>query len=107
VSTTAWRAVASKSLVLFGLAIGAGQDNYKSSANVVGRSALANGTASVEQELKRTNYFADLSMNLMVLKIVGEVGMVQGGVVDTFNQWDGKQPDDKRMYGSVGARFSF
>jgi hypothetical protein len=46
-------------------------------------------------------------MNLMVLKIVGEVGMVQGGVVDTFNQWDGKQPDDKRMYGSVGARFSF
>ena len=46
-------------------------------------------------------------MNLMVLKIVGEVGMVQGGVVNTFNQWDGKQADDKRMYGSVGARFSF
>ena len=107
VSTTAWRAVASKSLVLFGLAIGAGQDKYKSSANVVGRSALATGTARVEQSLTRTNYFADLSMNLMVLKIIGEVGMVQGGVVDTFNQWDGKQPDDKRMYGSVGARFSF
>lgn len=107
VNTTAWRAVASKSLVLFGIAIGAGQDTYKSSANVVGRSALVSGTASVEQSLKRTNYFADLSMNLMVLKIIGEVGMVQGGTVDTFNQWDGKQPDDKRMYGSVGARFSF
>ena len=107
VNTTAWRAVASKSLVLFGIAIGAGQDTYKSSADVVGRSGIANGNASVEQTLKRTNYFADLSMNLMVLKIIGEVGMVQGGTVDTFNQWDGKQPDDKRMYGSVGARFSF
>jgi hypothetical protein len=107
VSTTAWRAVASKSLVMFGLAIGAGQDTYKSSASVIGRSALAEGTASVEQELKRTNYFADLSVNLMVLKIVGEVGMVQGGTVTTFNQWDGKQADDKRMYGSVGARLSF
>ena len=107
VSTTAWRVVASKSLVMFGLALGAGQDTYKSSANVIGRSAVAEGTARVEQELKRTNYFADLSMNLMVLKIIGEVGMVQGGTVDTFNQWDGKQAADKRMYGSVGARLSF
>jgi len=107
VNTTAWRAVASKSLVMFGLAFGAGQDTYKSSANVIGRSALAEGTARVEQELKRTNYFADLSMNLMVLKIVGEVGMVQGGTVETVNQWDGKQPADKRMYGSVGMRLSF
>jgi hypothetical protein len=107
VSTTAWRVVASKSLVFFGLALGAGQDDYKSSANVVGRSALAEGTAGVEQSLKRTNYFADLSMNLMILKVIGEVGMVQGGTVNTFNSWDGKQAADKRMYGSVGARLSF
>ena len=46
-------------------------------------------------------------MNLMLLKIIGEVGMVQGGEVQTFNQWDGKQPADKRMYGSVGMRLSF
>jgi hypothetical protein len=68
---------------------------------------VADGTARVEQDLKRTNYFADLSLNLMVLKLVGEIGMVQGGTVETFNTWDGKQPDDKRMYGSVGARLSF
>ncbi len=108
VSTTAWRVVASKSLVFFGLALGAGQDKYSSSADVVGTAgALASGAVRVEQDLKRTNYFADLSMNLMLLKIVGEVGMVQGGVVETFNTWDGKQPADRRMYGSVGARFSF
>ncbi len=107
VSTTAWRVVASKSLVMFGLALGAGTDKYKSSANIVGRSALASGEARVEQTISRTNYFADLSMNLMLLKIIGEVGMVQGGEVNTVNRWDGKQPADKRMYGSVGARFSF
>jgi hypothetical protein len=107
VSTTAWRVVASKSLVMFGLAVGAGTDKYKSSANVIGRSSLAEGEARVEQEMSRTNYFADLSMNLMILKIVGEVGMVQGGEVNTFNQWEGKQPADKRIYGSVGARLSF
>ena len=107
VSTTAWRVVASKSLVVFGLAVGAGQDKYESSANVVGRSALADGSASVEQTMTRTNYFADLSVNLMLLKIIGEVGMVQGGEVETFNQWDGKQAADKRMYGSVGMRLSF
>jgi hypothetical protein len=107
VSTTAWRVVASKSLVFFGLAVGAGTDKYKSSANIIGRSALAEGEARVEQEISRTNYFADLSMNIMMLKLIGEVGMVQGGEVNTFNQWDGKQPADKRMYGSVGARLSF
>ncbi len=105
--TTAWRVVASKSLVFFGLAVGAGTDKYKSSANIIGRSALAEGEARVEQEISRTNYFADLSMNIMMLKLIGEVGMVQGGEVNTFNQWDGKQPADKRMYGSVGARLSF
>jgi hypothetical protein len=108
VRTTSWRVVASKSLVFFGIAIGAGQDEYESSANIIGTAA---GTSSnverVEQSLKRTNYFADLSVNLMVLKLVGEVGMVQGGTVETFNTWEGKQPADKRMYGSVGARLSF
>ena len=107
VSTTAWRVVASKSLVFFGLALGAGQDRYESSATVVGTSALGSASTRVEQDIKRTNYFADVSMNLMLLKLIGEVGMVQGGEVSTLNTWEGKQPADKRLYGSVGARLSF
>lgn len=107
ISTTAWRVVASKSLLHFGLALGAGQDRYESSATVIGRSALGDASTRVDQDLKRTNYFADLSMNLMLLKIVGEIGMVQGGEINTFNTWDGKQPADSRLYGSVGARLSF
>src|SRR5687768_10619032 len=108
VNTTSWRVVASKSLVFFGLALGAGQDNYSSSADVSGSAGgLASPVTRVEQDLKRTNYFVDLSANLMLLKIIGEVGMVQGGEVNTFNSWEGKQPADSRMYGSVGMRLSF
>jgi hypothetical protein len=108
VNTASWRVVASKSLVMFGIAAGAGQDNYESSAEVVGSAgAFASDVMSVAQKINRTNYFLDLSMNLPFLKFVGEVGMVQGGTIETFNTWDGKQPDDKRFYGSVGARLSF
>src|SRR6476619_6043359 len=32
--TTAWRAVASKSILIFGVAVGAGQDKYESSADI-------------------------------------------------------------------------
>src|SRR5688500_11985423 len=53
VSTTAWRVVASKSLVFFGLALGAGQDRYESSANVIGRSSVGEASTRVEQDLKR------------------------------------------------------
>ena len=108
VNTTSWRVVASKSLVFFGLALGAGQDRYSSQADISGTAGgVASAVTRVEQNMKRTNYFADLSMNLMLLKIIGEVGMVQGGEVETFNRWDGTQPADKRLYGSVGARLSF
>ena len=108
IRTTSWRVVASKSLMVFGIALGAGQDEYESSADIIGNAAGTSSQAErVAQSLKRTNYFADLSLNLMVLKIVGEVGMVQGGTVETFNTWDGKQPADSRMYGSVGARLAF
>jgi hypothetical protein len=108
VNTTSWRAVASKSLVMFGLAVGAGQDQYKSGATISGTVAgQASDATRIDQDIKRTNYFADVSMNLFLLKLIGEVGMVQGGTVETFNTWDGKQPDDKRFYGSVGMRLSF
>lgn len=112
--TTAWRVVASKSLLLFGLAAGIGQDKYESSADIsahVAARALtpaANaGPVSLSQSLNRTNVFADLSMNLLLLKLTGEIGQVSGGTINTFNTFSGKQAADSRVYGSVGARFGF
>lgn len=114
--TNAWRVVASKSLLLFGLAAGFGQDKYESStdirAHVAARTvpptpAANAGPISISQSLTRTNVFADLSINLLILKLTGEIGQVSGGTINTFNTFSGKQAADSRIYGSVGARFGF
>ena len=106
-NTTAWRVVASKSLIVFGLAAGVGQDKYTSSASVQGYvGTQPSPTVSASQSLTRTNYFADLSLNLVIFKIVGEVGEVEGGTVPTYNHFD-KLPDASRLFGSVGIRFGW
>ena len=114
--TTAWRLVASKSLLMFGVAVGAGQDKYESStdirAHVAARTvpptaASTAGPVPMSQSLTRTNVFADLSMNLLLFKLTGEIGQVSGGTINTYNQFSGKQAADSRIYGSVGARFGF
>jgi len=114
--TNAWRVVASKSLLLFGLAAGFGQDKYESSADIrahvaprtVPPTPAANaGPVSLSQNITRTNVFADLSINLLILKLTGEIGQVSGGTITTYNTFSGKQAADSRIYGSVGARFGF
>lgn len=116
IKTTAWRVTASKSLLFIGLAVGAGRDKYESStdigAHVAARAvppipASNAGPISLSQNLTRTNYFADVSMNLLILKLTGEIGQVSGGTVNTYNTFNGKQAADSRLYGSVGARFGF
>jgi hypothetical protein len=114
--SNAWRIVASKSLIFFGLAAGFGQDKYDAStdisAHVAARtvpptSAANAGPVNLSQNLTRTNVFADLSMNLLLLKLTGEIGQVSGGTINTYNTFNGKQAADSRIYGSVGARFGF
>jgi hypothetical protein len=114
IKTTAWRVTASKSLLLFGLAAGIGQDTYKSStdisAHVAARAFSPDarmGPVSLSQNMTRRNMFVDLSMNLLILKLTGEIGQVSGGTINTYNTFSGKQADDSRLYGSVGARFGF
>ena len=114
--TKAWRVVASKSLLFIGLAAGAGQDKYDASTDIgahvaartVPPSPAANaGPVSLSQSLTRTNVFADVTLNLLLLKLTGEIGQVSGGTINTYNTFSGKQAADSRIYGSVGARFGF
>lgn len=116
VQTKAWRVVASKSLLVFGLAVGGGQETYNSSADVRAsidaRPPLTNSRSSagpvhLTQDLTRTNVFADLSLNIPLFKVVGEIGQVSGGTVGTFNQFSGNAADASRVYGSVGVRLGF
>ena len=112
VKTTAWRVVASKSLLLFGISAGMGQDSYDQSANVtatVEAPTYGQVSSSIDptQTLTRTNMFAGISLGLPLLKLSGEVGKVSGGTITTVNSFDGKAAADSRMYASVGLRLGF
>jgi hypothetical protein len=112
IKTSAYRIVASKSLLLFGVAAGIGQDKYDQSANVQAtvKSSVGSQTSDVvplSQKLTRTNYFVDLSLNMPVFKLIGEVGQVTGGTVDTYNEFSTGRADKSRPYGSLGFRIGF
>lgn len=110
--TTAWRVVASKSFLLFSFAAGAGKDKYESNADIQGTvsTGIAGlGTATVTvpnttQDLERTNFFFDASLNLPLFKIVGEIGQSSGGTVKTFNGFGGTRADRDQQYFSLGLR---
>jgi len=107
--TTAWRLVASKSLILFGIAAGYGQDKYESSASANATiSGVTSPNVQVAQTITRSNMFADLSFNLPVVKFIAEVGRVSGGTApSTINTFSGKGIVDSRLYGSAGIRLSW
>jgi hypothetical protein len=117
VKTSAWRLVASKNFLVFGLAAGLGQDRYTSNADLFiaindpsAPPALTRGRPfpdGFEQKMTRTNYFANAYFNMLVMKMVAEVGMVTGGTADTYNTFSGERADDSRLYGSVGLRLGF
>lgn len=105
--TSAWRLTASKSLILFTIAAGVGQDMYDISSGISSTvGATTAGPFTAKQKATRTNYFGDFSMNLIILKLVGEVGMVSGGDIKTHNTFT-TAADASRMYGSVGVRIGF
>ncbi|MFN2567552.1 MAG: hypothetical protein ABR499_21365 [Gemmatimonadaceae bacterium] len=112
VQATTWRFVASKSLLLFGLTAGLGRDTYDQSATVTATVSdpvfgTASSSISPKQSVSRTNMFAGASLNLLMLKVTGEVGRVSGGDIQTVNSFSGGAADESRLYGSVGLRLGF
>jgi hypothetical protein len=113
-TTTSFRLTVSKSLILFGVAAGVGMDKYKESGSVytsvhrtVGLlSSNPTGTFNVSAPMTRTNAFVDVYMNLILLKVIGEVGIASGGTMTTFNTYD-KAANASRPYGAVGLRVGF
>lgn len=109
VKTTAWRGVVGKSFGVFGLAVGAGQDQYDSRATGVVRVnesgiSIDGGPYGLAQKVTRTNMFADFSLNFPFVKLAAEIGRVSGGTIDTYNTFSGKRADDPLTYASVGLR---
>src|SRR4029077_19729215 len=101
--TTAWRVVASKGLLLFGLAAGIGQDKYESSTDVSAHlaaravpptSAFTRTPVSLAQSITRTNVFADLSLNLLLCNLTGEIAQASDATINTNNTYSNTQPAD-------------
>jgi hypothetical protein len=114
VKTKSWRLVASKSLILFGVAVGAGQDKFDQSAHILANVSQDGFNASgdvpesaTKQSLTRTNVFGDLSLNLPFFKLTGEIGRSSGGTVNTYNSFSGGRADRSIVYASAGLRVGF
>jgi hypothetical protein len=116
VKTNEWRLVVSKSLIMFGVAAGVGQDRYKQSARIsatvqnatfCGVGGCPSPVLDADQDLTRTNAFLDVSLNLPFFKVVLEGGQASGGTVDTFNSFADTRADRSQLYGSLGLRFGF
>lgn len=121
VTTDAVRLVVSKSLLMFGLAAGVGEDRYDSRATAsayiaprsvapvqgFGSSGSPEGTAgpiALHQTLTRTTYFVDGSLNFPFVRLIGEIGHTTGNTIATYNTFESGPAGAGRTYGAVGVR---
>lgn len=108
VRTASWRLVAGKNLGPLAFALGYGQDRYRTEATlgwvVHGTLDDERGELAMKQNVTRNNMFADVSFNLFLFRVVGEIGQVSGGEIATYNEFD-VSPSKSRTYGAIGLRF--
>jgi hypothetical protein len=110
--TLSWRVTTGKSFMGFSLAAGIGQDQYDAETGieavinrpVIGR--VTTGNLTDTQKITRTNYFANVALNLLAAKLVAEGGVISGGPFTTFNRFD-IDGDASRVYGSAALRIGF
>jgi hypothetical protein len=108
--------VASKSLLLLGLAAGVGQDRYSSgatgSASIAARGVggllspptTVSGIA-MKQKLSRTTYFLDATLNFPVIQVIGEIGRTGAVNIPTYNSFAGSSAGAAQTFGALGVRF--
>jgi len=102
------RAVAGMRLLLFDVAAGLGVDHYVTTGRIRYQDGILLKVVPVNPKNTRQVLFADAGMNLLVAKLVGELGWQsgkdQGFTRDSFGSWDLKAG---HVFGSIGARLSF
>lgn len=109
IKTTSWRLSAQKNLLLFQLSAGYGQDTYDATGAISGNiGGTPFGPVDVSQDVKRTSLYGSVGVNLLLAKIIAEVGQVSGGDITVpFNSNFSEPADKSRLYGSLGVRVSF
>jgi hypothetical protein len=109
---TAWslRGTISKRLLGIGLTAGAGYDRYSSAVQlIVDDPTLLGGKFRMgtdQLESSRTTLFGNVSLTMLILHLVGEVGWQGGGDPDWSGQTQTDQLDNTGIYGSVALRLT-
>jgi hypothetical protein len=112
-TTDSYRIVASKNLLLLGIAAGVGQDRYNTSATgsayvaprlSEGTLAGSVGPVSMSQKISRTTYFVDATINLAVIKLIGELGRTSAVNIPTYNTFVGSSAGAAQTFGAIGVR---
>ena len=105
--TSSWRLSAQKNLLILQVAAGYGQDTYDANARIAMTApGLTLSPINAAVSTKRTTMYASAGLNLILARVVAEVGQVSGGDVATYNTFS-TDPNAKRLYGSVGIRVGF
>lgn len=109
IKTSAWRLAASKSLPLLGgLSAGIGQDMYDASSQVaVQVNGGGSGSGTAGMTMTRRNMFVGAIINLLVAKMVVEVGQATGGSTPALLNDFGSPASKSRTYFTAGLRASF
>ena len=115
--TSAWRIVANKNFIVFGIAAGYGRDKYDESATVSGtfKGDHVRHGRSVRPSTGRDVTVGDAQQPLRrsvaqfaVVKLIGEIGQVSGGSFPTpTNTFPSGALVDSRLYASLGLRFGW
>lgn len=117
---TSLRAVVSKNLMVVGLAAGLGYDHYSSTvgygvavtAPPVPGLCVSNGgrcelrIADTDVSSHRLSYFGNVSLNFVVLNLIGELGWQSGGDLPTPAVDSRLQPKDGAIFGSLALRLT-
>lgn len=106
VGSTSWRIAAQKNLLMLQAAVGYGQETYDASARLGGTvGGLGSINATSKMSEKQNTLYGSLGLNLLLVKIVAEVGQTSGGDLNLVNPFDSNLTK-KRYFASLGARFS-
>lgn len=111
------RLVASKRILLFGIAGGVGRDQIEGTSSLratvneqgLGTSRLFNASLpDLRTTVTRNTAFVNASLNLVILRLVGEYGWSSAGErLNMVNTFGGRQANEGYRYGSVGLTVRF
>ncbi|HYK10045.1 MAG TPA: hypothetical protein VEV39_04555 [Gemmatimonadales bacterium] len=105
---TNFRVVAGMHLLLLDVAAGFGYDIYTSNAHIsyyASPIAVAHDTLNLNN--KREVIFLNAGMNLLLVKVIGEIGYQTGKDQTLSTNYQGLDPKAGHVFGGVGVRISF